>query len=161
VVGETPNLAARLQALAEPDAVVIADGTRRLLGNLFELKDLGARDLKGLAGPARAWAALRARSVGSRFEALHTTGLTALVGQTPAHRGRWWRQLEVRIAVGPISAIGRRSLANRLLKASVDGTLCRGDRRPVSDKTQIGNLIIDGSPLRPGVFDRFGDIKFY
>ena len=81
VVGETPNLAARLQALAEPDAVVIADGTRRLLGNLFELKDLGARDLKGIAGPARAWAALRASSVGSRFDALHTTGLTALVGR--------------------------------------------------------------------------------
>ena len=81
VVGETPNLAARLQALAEPGAVVIADGTRRLLGNLFELKDLGARDLKGIAGPARAWAALRARSVGSRFDALHTSGLTALVGR--------------------------------------------------------------------------------
>ncbi len=81
VVGETPNLAARLQALAEPDAVVIADGTRRLLGNLFELKDLGARDLKGIAGPARAWAALRARSVGSRFDALHPTGLTDLVGR--------------------------------------------------------------------------------
>src|SRR6202030_3273757 len=81
VVGETPNLAARLQALAEPDAVVIADSTRRLLGNLFELKDLGARDLKGIAGPARAWAALRARSVGSRFEALHASGLTALVGR--------------------------------------------------------------------------------
>ena len=81
VVGETPNLAARLQALAEPGAVVIADGTRRLLGNLFELKDLGASDLKGIAGPARAWAALRASSVGSRFDALHTTGLTALVGR--------------------------------------------------------------------------------
>ena len=81
VVGETPNLAARLQALAEPGAVVIADSTRRLLGNLFELNDLGARALKGIAGPARAWAALRARAVGSRFDALHTTGLTALVGR--------------------------------------------------------------------------------
>jgi class 3 adenylate cyclase len=81
VVGETPNLAARLQALAEPGAVVIADGTRRLLGNLFELKDLGATDLKGIAGPARAWAALRASPVGSRFDALHTTTLTALVGR--------------------------------------------------------------------------------
>ena len=81
VVGETPNLAARLQALAEPGAVVIADGTRRLLGNLFELKDLGARDLKGIVGPARAWAALRASAVGSRFDALHPTGLTALVGR--------------------------------------------------------------------------------
>jgi class 3 adenylate cyclase/predicted ATPase len=81
VVGETPNLAARLQILAEPDAVVIADSTRRLLGNLFELQDLGASDLKGLPGPVRAWAALRVGSVGSRFDALHTTGLTALVGR--------------------------------------------------------------------------------
>ena len=81
VVGDTPNLAARLQALAEPNMVVIADGTRRLLGNLFELKDLGTRDLKGIAGPARAWAALRASSVESRFDALHTTNLTALVGR--------------------------------------------------------------------------------
>ena len=81
VVGDTPNLAARLQALAEPNMVVIADSTRRLLGNLFELKDLGPRDLKGIAGPARAWAALRANSVESRFEALHMTGLAALVGR--------------------------------------------------------------------------------
>ena len=81
VVGETPNLAARLQAIAEPDTVVIAEGTRRLLGNLFELQDLGAKDLKGIAGPARAWAALRPSSAESRFEALHASGLTALVGR--------------------------------------------------------------------------------
>ena len=81
VVGETPNLAARLQAIAEPDMVVIAEGTRKLLGNLFELQDLGAKDLKGIAGPARAWAALRASSAESRFEALHASGLTALVGR--------------------------------------------------------------------------------
>src|ERR1700727_2812870 len=81
VVGETPNLAARLQALAEPNVVVIAEGTRRLLGNLFEFEDLGAKDLKGIAGPVRAWAALRASSAEGRFEALHTTGLTALVGR--------------------------------------------------------------------------------
>jgi class 3 adenylate cyclase len=81
VVGETPNLAARLQAIAEPNMVVIAESTRRLLGNLFELDDLGARDLKGIAGPMRAWAALRASSAEGRFEALHTTGLTALVGR--------------------------------------------------------------------------------
>jgi class 3 adenylate cyclase len=82
VVGETPNLAARLQGIAEPDAVVIADSTRRLLGNLFELKDLGLRDLKGIAGPARAWAALRASSVESRFEAARAdAALTPLVGR--------------------------------------------------------------------------------
>jgi class 3 adenylate cyclase/predicted ATPase len=81
IVGETPNLAARLQGIAEPNQVVIAEATRKLLGNLFELQDLGARDLKGVAEPTRAWAALRARSVASRFEALHATGLTALVGR--------------------------------------------------------------------------------
>ncbi len=81
VVGDTPNLAARLQGIAEPNTVVIADSTRRLLGNLFELEDLGAKDLKGVAGPVRAWAAVRASSVESRFDALHTTGLTALVGR--------------------------------------------------------------------------------
>ena len=81
IVGETPNLAARLQAMAEPNTVVIAESTRQLLGNLFELEDLGAKDLKGIAGPARAWAAIRASSVESRFEAMHSTGLTALVGR--------------------------------------------------------------------------------
>src|SRR5262249_35490683 len=81
IVGETPNLAARLQEIAEPSMVVICDSTRRLLGTLFELEDLGPRDLKGLAKPARAWAALRASSVASRFEALHATGLTTLVGR--------------------------------------------------------------------------------
>jgi class 3 adenylate cyclase len=81
IVGETPNLAARLQGIAEPNMVVIAESTRKLLGSLFELADLGATDLKGIAGPVRAWAALRASSVESRFEALHATGLTALVGR--------------------------------------------------------------------------------
>ena len=81
IVGETPNLAARLQAMAEPNTVVIADSTRKLLGNLFELEDLGSRDLKGISRPVRAWAALRPSRVESRFEALHTTGLTALVGR--------------------------------------------------------------------------------
>jgi class 3 adenylate cyclase/predicted ATPase len=81
IVGETPNLAARLQGIAEPNTIVIADGTRRLLGSLFELEDLGARVLKGIALPVRAWAALRPSSVEGRFDALHTTGLTALVGR--------------------------------------------------------------------------------
>ncbi len=81
VVGETPNLAARLQGIAEPDEVVLADGTRRLLGDIFELRDLGLKDLKGVAKPVRAWAALRESRVESRFEALHPSGLTALVGR--------------------------------------------------------------------------------
>jgi class 3 adenylate cyclase/predicted ATPase len=94
IVGETPNLAARLQGIAEPNMVVIADGTRRLLGNLFELEDLGAKDLKGIAGPVRVWAVLRASSVEGRFEALHASGLTALIGreeETELLLRRWSR----------------------------------------------------------------------
>ena len=81
MVGETPNLAARLQSIAEPNMVVVAESTRRLLGSFFQLDDLGMRSLKGIAGPVRAWAVLQASSVASRFEALHATGLTALVGR--------------------------------------------------------------------------------
>ena len=81
IVGETPNLAARLQSVAEPNSVVIAESTRKLVGNLFELEDLGARDLKGIEGPMRAWTALRPSPVESRFEALHASGLTELVGR--------------------------------------------------------------------------------
>ena len=81
IVGETPNLAARLQGIAEPNSVVIADSTRKLVGNLFELQDLGALDLKGIVGPVRAWATLRPSYVESRFEALHASGLTEVVGR--------------------------------------------------------------------------------
>src|SRR5262245_41155774 len=81
MVGETPNLAASLQSIAEPNIVVVAESTRRLLGNFFLLDDLGMRSLKGIAGPVRAWAVLQVSSVASRFEALHGTGLTALVGR--------------------------------------------------------------------------------
>ena len=82
MVGKTPNLAARLQGIAEPNSVVICDSTRRLLGNLFELKDLGPRDdLKGVDEATRAWAALRASSIASRFEALHASSMTTLVGR--------------------------------------------------------------------------------
>jgi class 3 adenylate cyclase/predicted ATPase len=81
IVGETPNRAARLQGVAEPNSVVVAESTRKLVGNLFELEDLGAQNLKGVEGPVRAWAALRPSSVESRFEALHASGVTELVGR--------------------------------------------------------------------------------
>jgi class 3 adenylate cyclase len=81
VVGETPNLAARLQALAEPDAVVIAAGTRRLVGDLFEYRDLGAVEVKGIPGPVPVWQVLRPSVVASRFEALRGSALTRLVGR--------------------------------------------------------------------------------
>jgi predicted ATPase len=81
IVGETPNLAARLQGVAEPNTVVIAESTRNLIGNLFDLQDVGAQELKGIAGAVKAWAALRPASIESRFEAPHASGLTELVGR--------------------------------------------------------------------------------
>ena len=78
--GETPNLAARLQAVAQPGAVVIAESTRRLIGAGFEVEDLGPQALKGFADAVRAWRVLGERAVGSRFEA-RATGLTPLVGR--------------------------------------------------------------------------------
>ena len=81
IVGDTPNLAARLQGVAEPNSVVIAESTRKLVGSLFELEGLGPQELKGISGPTRAWAALRPASVEGRFEAMHASGLTDLVGR--------------------------------------------------------------------------------
>ena len=81
IVGETPNLAARLQGIAEPNMVVIAESTRRLLGNLFELQDLGSTDLKGIRRASASLGGAAGEFRGSRFEALHPTGLTALIGR--------------------------------------------------------------------------------
>ncbi|HEY1431712.1 MAG TPA: adenylate/guanylate cyclase domain-containing protein, partial [Stellaceae bacterium] len=81
VVGETPNLAARMQALADPDALVIAAGTRRLVGDLFEYRDLGAVEVKGIAAPVPAWQVLRPSVIASRFEALRGSALSRLIGR--------------------------------------------------------------------------------
>ncbi|HJR22546.1 MAG TPA: AAA family ATPase [Dongiaceae bacterium] len=81
VVGETPNLAARLQTLAEPDTVVIGSHTRRLVGGLFDLADLGMHTLKGLPTPVRAWRVLGESRAESRFDALRSAVLTPFVGR--------------------------------------------------------------------------------
>ena len=81
IVGETPNLAARLQGLAEPDSVVMAAGTRRLVGDLFECADLGAIEAKGFAEPVRAYRVLGVGAAASRFEAFHAAALAPLVGR--------------------------------------------------------------------------------
>jgi class 3 adenylate cyclase len=81
VVGGTPNLAARLQALAEPDAVLIAQHTRQLLGDLFEYRNLGAVEVKGFHEPIYAYQVVGESAVESRFEALHGTMPTPLVGR--------------------------------------------------------------------------------
>jgi class 3 adenylate cyclase/tetratricopeptide (TPR) repeat protein len=80
VVGETPNLAARLQALARPGTLLIADATRQLIGELFDLVDLGPQALAGFAGSQRAWRVVSESAVLSRFEALRS-GAAPLVGR--------------------------------------------------------------------------------
>jgi class 3 adenylate cyclase len=81
VVGETPNLAARLQAIAPENSVIIAEATRRLLGDLFEYRDLGSAEVKGLDAPVAVWQVLRPSMVESRFEALRSASLSPLIGR--------------------------------------------------------------------------------
>jgi class 3 adenylate cyclase/tetratricopeptide (TPR) repeat protein len=81
-VGSTPNLAARLQGLAVADQIVIAASTRRLVGNAFDLSDLGEHELKGIAEPVHAWLVEQISATESRFDAHHgPAGLTPLVGR--------------------------------------------------------------------------------
>jgi len=82
VVGETPNLAARLQSLAPPNTVLIDENTRRLIGGLFEYRDLGAVEARGFMGTVSAWQVLRPSAVASRFEALRASASTPLVGRS-------------------------------------------------------------------------------
>ena len=81
IVGETPNLAARLEALAAPDAIVIAGATRRLLGNLFALRDLGRHEVKGFAEPVKAYAVEGVSTSEGRFESVRSGRLTGFVGR--------------------------------------------------------------------------------
>jgi class 3 adenylate cyclase len=96
VVGDVPNLAGRLQALAEPGSVVIGKVTRKLIGALFDLDDLGPTHLKGFAEPLAVWRVAGERRAEGRFEASHTTGLTPLVGREEeiALLLRRWQQAE-------------------------------------------------------------------
>src|SRR6201996_3326152 len=81
VVGDTPNLASRLQALAEPDTIVVSDATRRLLGRAFELNSLGLHQLKGIKAPVPAWSVLGEIESVSRFEASRSEAMTPFVGR--------------------------------------------------------------------------------
>ena len=98
VVGQTPNLAARLQALAEPGSVVIDPRCHQLVGGLFEYADLGTQDLKGFAEPVQTWHVLDESRAESRFEAMHGQQLTVLVG----------REHEIGLLSGPMGARQRR-----------------------------------------------------
>src|SRR3972149_2815300 len=81
IVGETPNIAARLQGLAEPNTVVISSATYRLVEGLFDCQDLGLHTLKGVSAPVQMYRILGGRAVRSRFEVAVSKGLTPLIGR--------------------------------------------------------------------------------
>ncbi len=82
VIGDAPNLAARLQGRAEPGMVVVAASTRQLLGDVFRLRDLGSQKVDGFAEPVAAWSVEGVSASQSRFAAVHAAGLTELLGRT-------------------------------------------------------------------------------
>jgi class 3 adenylate cyclase len=122
VVGDTPNLAARLQALADPNTVVIAENTRRLTGGLFEYRIMGAVELKGFGSPIQVFQVLGAKSIESHFEARHEFGMTPFVGreeETELLLRRWRQATEGNGRV--VTLIGEPGIGkSRIVRAVLD-----------------------------------------
>jgi predicted ATPase/class 3 adenylate cyclase len=122
IAGETPTIASRLHGIAAADEVVIAEGTRRLLGALFELQDLGLQNLEGIAESGHGFKVVRPSSPGSRFEALRTSDLTALVGREEELQLLLRRWSRAKAGLGQVvllsgeAGIGKSRLAAELLE---------------------------------------------
>jgi class 3 adenylate cyclase len=130
VLGDVPNLAARLQEVAEPDTVLISEATRRLTGGVFQYEDRGAQQLKGIATPVQLWRAVSERAVESRFEAREGQ-LTAFVGREPEIGlllDRWARAVSGEGQVALLSGeagIGKSRFAQALQERCADVTHTR------------------------------------
>jgi class 3 adenylate cyclase len=125
VIGETPNLAARLQALAGPDWIVIPEATQRLVGALFEYESLGEVEIRGFAAPVPAFRVIRESPAGSRFEALRT-GETPLIGREEEIEllSRRWAQVKAGagrvVVISAEPGIGKSRLAEAF-RLSLEG----------------------------------------
>jgi class 3 adenylate cyclase/predicted ATPase len=105
VVGETPNLAARLQGAASPGQVVIGSNTRLLIGEAFDLTDLGSRELKGIGDSVAVWSVVGESAVESRFEAAHPGARTQITGRAPELELLWRAWGQSRKGVGQVVLI--------------------------------------------------------
>lgn len=124
VVGETPNLAARLQSHAAPNTVIIAGSTRRLAGELFEYENIEPAALKGFQDPVAAFRVLRERSIASRFEALRATNLTPLVGREEEMELLTRRWQQAKAGEGRVALIaGEAGLGKSRLIAALEESL--------------------------------------
>lgn len=120
-VGETPNIAARLQTLAVPNTVLISESTKRLASTAFDLHDLGLQELKGVTEPVHVYRVHAAKSAGSRFEAAHAGSLTPLIGRSSELRlllDRWEKAKEgdgQAILLSGIPGVGKSRLLHELI----------------------------------------------
>lgn len=132
MIGDTPNIAARLQSLAEPGAVIVAASTRRLLGDLFTLRSLGRREVKGITGPISAWAVEGAAASESRFEAVRTARAIGFVGRKAEIEAALERQQLAWAGQGQVVMIsGDAGIGKSRMVATLSESLALGSHRRV------------------------------